>query len=72
LKKDDKDLIDRLSSKLQAAVQKKETAKTNDEKLEAAAAIEEAKAEIKQVGKYIYCTSVVFTEFLNSCTVSSP
>lgn len=49
LKDDDKDQIEELTEKLKKAIKLKETAKSTENKLLAATAIEEAKAAIKLV-----------------------
>jgi hypothetical protein len=49
LKKDDKALIEKLSNNLQNAIKRKDSAKSNDDKLKAAADVEEARAAIKAV-----------------------
>ena len=54
LRDDDKDKIEELSDKLKAAVKSKETAKSNEDKLLAATAIEDAKMAIKQVAQHIH------------------
>ncbi len=50
LKEDDRVTVEKVQSKLQSATERKETAKTLDEKLSAAQALEVARAEYKQVG----------------------
>ncbi len=49
--------VEKVQSKLQSATERKETAKTLDEKLAAAQALEVARAEYKQVGVSVqhYC-----------------
>lgn len=49
LRDDDKNKIEELSDKLKSAVKSKETAKSNEDKLLAATAIEDARTAIKQV-----------------------
>lgn len=56
LKDDDKDQIEVLAENLKKAQKKKEDAKTNEAKLLAASAIEEAKIASKQVRTEPYCT----------------
>ena len=50
LKAEDKDIIDKLQDKVSKAQKSKEMAKTTEEKLAAAQALEEAKIELKKVG----------------------
>lgn len=49
LKNDDKDIIEMMSAALQAALQKKAAAKSDAEKLKAAADVDRAKLAIKNV-----------------------
>lgn len=51
MKEDDKDIVEKIQAKLQAATDRKEKAKTTEEKLAAAQAVEVAKADYKQVGR---------------------
>ena len=48
-REDDSDIVDKLQKKLQTALAKKEKAVSNDQKLTAAALVEDAKAELKKV-----------------------
>lgn len=49
LKSDDKDFVEQIQQRLQNAIERKENAKSVEEKLEAAQAVEEAKTNSKQV-----------------------
>lgn len=49
MKDDDKEIVEKVQTKLQEATERKESAKTTEEKLAAAQALELAKAEYKQV-----------------------
>lgn len=49
LKEDDKGRIEELSASLKAAIEAKENAKTNDDKIASTVAIENARVAIKQV-----------------------
>ena len=51
LKDDDKDVIEKMSAALQMALKKKAAAKSDTEKLKAAADVDYAKAAIKNVRK---------------------
>jgi ribonuclease I len=56
LKKDDKEQIEKLSAALKTAVEAKENAKTNDDKIASTVAIEEAKVAIKEVRMCVKCS----------------
>ena len=58
LKEDDKDRIEILTEKLKQAMLKKENAKSNDDKLASAVAIEEAKANIKLVSHHHFILGI--------------
>jgi ribonuclease I len=55
LKKDDKEQIEKLSAALKTAVEAKENAKTNEDKIASTVAIEEAKMAIKEVRMCVKC-----------------
>jgi len=48
IKEEDKEILDRLQGRLKKALERKETAKTTEEKLAAAKEVEDARAEIKK------------------------
>ena len=62
LKVDDKEAIDGINNDIKNAIKRREEAKTTEEKLQATAAVDEAKLQLKQVDTELIVFIIIFPD----------